>query len=133
MQKGTVHRLCRIRDQAIHYSKTYLISFKCGDLALHCIKTRIFSVLKVEIRRTRLGPRRFRHHCGGAVVGHRLVLTAAHCLTNEDTNKLRVVVGEYHLQVTDQHEKSFRIEKSLVHPDFRKGESTNNNNNNNNK
>ena len=56
-------------------------------------------------------------------MGPRLVLTAAHCLQNEEINQLRVVVGDYHLQVADQHEKSFRVEKMLVHPDFRKCES----------
>jgi hypothetical protein len=32
-----------------------------------------------------------------------------------------VVVGDYHLQVADVHEQSFRVERALVHPDFRKG------------
>ncbi|XP_026471217.1 serine protease 33-like [Ctenocephalides felis] len=63
----------------------------------------------------------FDHHCGGAVVGHRLVLTAAHCLQVPlPIEQLRLVTGDHRLGRKDPHEHMFRAEKVLIHPEFRK-------------
>nr|CAD7426257.1 unnamed protein product [Timema monikensis] len=74
----------------------------------------------VEIKAYRPNKRKFEHHCGGAVVGPRLVMTAAHCLQNEQADQLRIVVGEHFIEQRDQYEKSFRVEDVLIHPKFRK-------------
>ncbi|KAF9794087.1 hypothetical protein SFRURICE_013552 [Spodoptera frugiperda] len=64
----------------------------------------------------------FEHHCGGAVIAERLVLSAAHCFDKQPLNleHIRLVVGEHRLKVQDKHEHRFLAEKVVLHPDFRK-------------
>ncbi|XP_022187033.1 serine protease 27 [Nilaparvata lugens] len=76
---------------------------------------------QVEIQAYRPEKRKFEHHCGGAVVGERVVLTAAHCITNlEHADKIRLIVGKHDLNQKDHHERSFKAEKTIIHPQFRK-------------
>ncbi|CAH2056129.1 unnamed protein product, partial [Iphiclides podalirius] len=64
----------------------------------------------------------FEHHCGGAVIAERLVLSAAHCFDKQPLHldQIRVVVGEHRLKVQDKHEHRFLAERVVLHPDFRK-------------
>ncbi|XP_068622149.1 trypsin-like [Battus philenor] len=64
----------------------------------------------------------FEHHCGGAVIAQRLVLSAAHCFDKQplQLDHIRIVVGEHRLKVQDKHEHRFLAEKVVLHPDFRK-------------
>ncbi|KAJ0182962.1 hypothetical protein K1T71_000938 [Dendrolimus kikuchii] len=77
---------------------------------------------QVEIQILDIDKLSFVHHCGGAVIGERLVLSAAHCFDKQplQLEHIRLVVGEHRLNVPDKHEHRFLAEKVVPHPEFRK-------------
>ncbi|XP_066950399.1 trypsin-1-like [Macrobrachium rosenbergii] len=61
----------------------------------------------------------FEHHCGGAVISDKHVLTAAHCVSGINKGDLRVKAGDYNLRLKDQDEQMFAVDSWRVHPNFR--------------
>ncbi|XP_032525716.2 trypsin-like [Danaus plexippus] len=77
---------------------------------------------QVEIQMLDTDKLTFEHHCGGAVIAERLVVSAAHCFDKQPLHldHIRILVGEHRLKMQDKHENRFLAEKVVPHPEFRK-------------
>ena len=65
----------------------------------------------------------YEHNCGGSIIGSKIVLTAAHCITGQEFffEDYVIVVGAYDLKNVDRDETSkFPIDKAVVHPRWQK-------------
>lgn len=75
---------------------------------------------QVEIQLFNYNRRKFEHHCGGAVIHEKIVITAAHCLQISQLEYLRIIFGNHLLDEKDLFEHGFRVDEILIHPEYRK-------------
>ena len=62
------------------------------------------------------------YQCGGVLLNHWHIATAAHCVHRAKLNKISVILGEYDTKDGEEEplgSETFKVDHIVIHPDFR--------------
>ena len=62
------------------------------------------------------------YQCGGVLLNHWYIATAAHCVHRAKLSKISVILGEYDTKDGEQEpleSETYKVESIIIHPDFR--------------
>lgn len=71
----------------------------------------------VSLKKLDRRSKKFQHHCGGTLVGNSYVITAAHCVVQNDATKYRIAIGVQDTRNADET-RTYKVESILVYPEY---------------